>query len=236
MKPLINPLHNKIPPPKFEDYLPIIDAEIAKRRHKWNLTSITWMDYDDVAQIIRIHIYRKWNQYQPTRPLAPWLNSIITNQIRNLIRNHYSNYARPCLKCGAATDNNGCSIYGTQCDNCPLYAYWQKRKQPATQIKIPVSIENHPHEVKSIFDDSSDVSRHVEAVHSKMKEILKPLEWQVYEGLFITGKDEGEVARELGYTSNEKGRDPGYKQIKNIRKAIIVKVKKCLDNGEIDII
>lgn len=224
------------PPPKFEDFLPIINTEIAKRKHKWNLTSIAWMDYDDVSQIIRIHIYKKWNQYQPTRPLAPWLNSIITNQIRNLIRNHHSNYARPCLKCAAAIDNNGCSIYGTQCADCPLYAYWQKRKQPAIHIKIPVSIENHAHEVKNIFDDSVDVLRHADALHNKMREILKPLEWKVYEGLFVHNKEESAVAKELGYITNEHGRDPGYKQIKNIRKSIIIKVKQCLANGDIDII
>jgi hypothetical protein len=229
-------MKNSVQPPKFEDYLPIIDAEIAKRRHKWNLSSITWMDYDDVSQIIRIHIYKKWDQYQASRPLAPWLNSIITNQIRNLIRNHYSNYVRPCLKCAASVDNDKCNIYGTQCSDCPLYAYWQKRKQPATYIKIPVSIENHAHEVKNIFDDSIDVMRHAEAVHSRMKEILKPLEWQVYKGLFVDNKDEAQVAKELGYISNEKGRDPGYKQIKNLRKVIIVKVKKCLSDGDIDII
>lgn len=222
--------------PKFEDYLPVIDTEIAKRRHKWNLTSITWMDYDDVSQIIRLHIYKKWDQYQPTRPIAPWLNSIVTNQIRNLIRNHYSNYARPCLKCAAATDTNTCQIYETQCDSCPLYAYWQKRKEPATHIKIPVSIENHAHEVRSIFDDSIDVLKHVEAIHSKMHEILKPLEWRVYKGLFVDHKEEVEVARDMGYTTTEKGRDPGYKQIKNLRKAIIAKVRKCLADGEIDII
>ena len=223
-------------PPKFEDYLPIIDAEIAKRKHKWNLTSITWMDYDDVSQIIRIHIYKKWGQYQPTRPLAPWLNSIITNQIRNLIRNNYSNYARPCLKCAAANDTSTCSIYGQQCSDCPLYSYWQKRKEPATHIKIPVSIENHAHEVKSIFDDSIDVLRHLDAIHDKMKEILKPLEWTVYQGLFIDNKDESQLAKEMGYISNEPGRDPGYKQIKNLRKSIIVKVKKCLANGDIDLL
>lgn len=229
-------MKSKTPSPSFEDCLSVIDAEIAKRRHKWNLSSITWMDYDDVSQIIRIHIYKKWNQYQAERPLVPWLNSIITNQIRNLIRNHYSNYARPCLKCAAAVDQDRCRIYETQCSDCPLYSYWQKRKQPATQIKIPVSMENHAHEVKSIFDDSTDVSRHVDTVHAKMKEILKPLEWQVYEGLFISHKNEAEVAKELGYISNERGRNPGYKQIKNIRKTIILKVKQCLANGEIDIV
>jgi hypothetical protein len=220
----------------FEESIKIIDEEIAKRKHKWNLTSLTWMDYDDVSQIIRIHIYNKWAQYDESKPLAPWLNIIITNQIRNLIRNHYSNFARPCLKCGAAKDMTGCVIYGTQCVACPLYAHWVKRKMPATQIKIPVSIENHQNEVRSIFDDSTDVSRHADKLHDRMKEILKPTEWRVYEGLFILNLDEDEVAKRLGYSSNEKDRKPRYKQIRNIRKIIMVKVKKCLANGDIDII
>jgi hypothetical protein len=68
-----------------------------------------------------------------------------------------------------------------------------------------------------------------------MKEILKPIEWKVYEGLFILNEDEETVAKKLGYISNEKGRAPGYKQIKNIRKNVITKVKKYLTSGEIDI-
>jgi hypothetical protein len=107
---------------------------------------------------------------------------------------------------------------------------------PATQIKIPVSIENHQNEVRSIFDDSTDVSRHADKLHDRMKEILKPTEWRVYEGLFILNLDEDEVAKRLGYSSNEKDRKPRYKQIRNIRKIIMVKVKKCLANGDIDII
>jgi hypothetical protein len=222
-------------PTDFDDYLKIIDAEIAKRKHKWNLGSITWMDFDDVSQIIRIHIYKKWSQYKPDKPIQPWLNAIISNQIRNLIRNIYSNYARPCLKCDAALDNDGCKIYRTQCEECPLYAHWKKRKQPATHIKMPVSIENHANEVRSISDENSDVMRHAPSLHAKMKEVLKPIEYKVYEGLFILHEDESEVAKKLGYISNEQGRSPGYKQIKNIRKAILIKVRKCFQNGDIDV-
>lgn len=221
--------------PTFEDSLPLIDAEIAKRRHKWNLTSISWMDYDDVSQIIRIHIFRKWHQYQPGRPLAPWLNTIITNQIRNLIRNLYSNFTRPCLKCAAALDGDKCHIYGEQCADCPLFAHWQKRKQPATNIKMPVSMEKHTHEVHAIFDDSIDVSRFADAVHEQMKLVLKPVEWLVYEGLYITHRDEADIAKDLGFVSNETGRNPGYKQMKNIRKTIMAQVRRCLANGDIDI-
>lgn len=221
--------------PDFDSFLPTIDAEIAKRRHKWNLTSLSYMDFDDVSQIIRIHIFKKWDQYNPVKPIQPWLNSIITNQIRNLIRNHYTNFARPCLRCSAALENK-CRIYGEQCADCPLYAKWMKRKQPAQNVRIPVSIENHQHEVRQLVGSGEDVFRNIQALHDKMKEVLKPIELQVYEGLFVHHQEEHQVAKTLGYISNEKGRRPGYKQIKNIRKSIISKVKKCLSSGEVDII
>ena len=220
---------------RFEDFLTIINEEISKRRNKWSLTSLNWMDYDDVSQIIRIHIYRKWHLYDQAKPIHPWLNVIISHQIKNLIRNVYSNFARPCLKCYAASDNNSCKIYGEQCEKCPMYAYWKKSKEPATNIKLPVSIENHTDEVKSIFDNSSNVFGHIEKANIAMKKILKPLEYQVYEGLFILNEDEAVVAKKLGYISNEKGRNPGYKQIKNIRKSIMIKFKKALADGTIDI-
>jgi hypothetical protein len=39
----------------------------------------------------------------------------------------------------------------------------------------------------------------------------------------------------MGYKTTEKNRQPGYKQIKNIKKSILVKVKKELDKNGIDI-
>lgn len=226
---------NEKPNLTFEDYFTIINEEISKRRNKWNLTSLNWLDYDDVSQIIRIHIYKKWAQYDQNKPIQPWLNVIIAHQIKNIIRNLYGNFARPCLKCEAARDTSGCDIYGEQCAKCPMYSNWQKRKEPATNIKIPVSIENHTDEVKNLFDNGSNVFNHIAMANAAMKKLLKPLEYQVYEGLFILHEDESIVAKKLGYISNEKGRNPGYKQIKNIRKSIITKFKKALKDGTIDI-
>ena len=38
--------------PCFEKCINIIDQEIQKRRGKWNLKSLAWMDFDDISQII----------------------------------------------------------------------------------------------------------------------------------------------------------------------------------------
>lgn len=68
-----------------------------------------------------------------------------------------------------------------------------------------------------------------------MKKILKPNEWMVYNYLYIENLDEEEVAKKMGYKTSEKNRQPGYKQIKNIKKNIVIKVKNLLNNDEIDI-
>ena len=34
------------------------DQEIQKRRGKWNLKSLAWMDFDDISQIIKLHIFK----------------------------------------------------------------------------------------------------------------------------------------------------------------------------------
>ena len=70
----------------FESKIREIDFEIQKRKSRWRLTSLSWMDFDDISQILRIHIYKKWHLYDPSKPLAPWLNRIISNQIKNLVR------------------------------------------------------------------------------------------------------------------------------------------------------
>jgi len=221
--------------PTFEDSIKIIDAELLKKKARWTLYSLGWLDFEDVSQQIRTHLWLKWSKLIPGKPIGPWINVIISNQIKNLIRNLYTNYARPCLRCGAARDTDSCDIYKSQCSDCPLFAYWRERKESATQIKIPVSIENHPHEVSQICDDTSDVYRHIDTFHAKMKEVLTPTEWRVYRSLFVMHQDEKIAAKKIGLISNEKGRPSGYKQIKNIKKTILAKAHKLLDDGEIDL-
>lgn len=221
--------------PTFDECIGFINEEINKRKGKWNLTSLHWLDYDDVSQIIRIHIYEKWHLYDPEKPLAPWINRIISNQIKNLIRNNYGNFSRPCLKCEAAEPSDLCKIYKKQCAECPLYAKWEKTKKKAYDVKIPLALDDHIHEIGcSSFEDGMDIEKYAQNLHKEMKQILKPNEWIVYEGLFIKNLEEDEVSNTLGFKSSEKNRKPGYKQIKNLRKKIMEKVKKCLEKGGID--
>ncbi len=69
--------------PRFEDCISVIDTEIIKRRSKWNLTILAWMDFEDVSQILRIHIYKKWEMYDPSKPLGHWINRIIPTKSKS---------------------------------------------------------------------------------------------------------------------------------------------------------
>jgi len=225
-----------MPNPTFEESLVFINNEINKRKNKWTLTILAWIDYEDVAQILRIHIYKKWHLYDPSHSLGPWVNRIISNQIKNLIRNNYGNYCRPCLKCAASDGSEGCSIYSKQCSACPLFHNWEKTKKVAYDTKLPVSLELHQQEVHNRANESIDIEKTADNIHEKMRLALKPVEYKVYKSLYVDHKTEEEAARLVGYKSSEVGRPPGYKQIKNIQKVIIKKVKEYLNNGDIDIV
>ena len=219
---------------KFEDAISVIDRELAKRRPKWTLAAIAWMDFDDVAQIIRLHIFKKWHLYDKSRPFVPWVNRVISSQIKNLIRNVYGNFSRPCLRCAAAEDADGCTIYGKQCSDCPLFKYWEQHKKAAFDTKLALSLENHILEVSNLPDDSLNIERSVRQLHEKMLKCLKPLERKIYKLLFIDGKSDEEAARTVGWLCREKNRAAGYKSLSNVKKVIIAKAKKLLKNDEIE--
>ena len=218
---------------KFEDCIDVIDQEISKRRNKWTLTSIAWMDFDDISQILKIHIYKKWHLYDNSKPLAPWLNRIISNQLKNLIRNNYSNYCKPCLKCAAAEPDSACSIYGNQDDRCPLYKSWLLKKKSAYDVKMALPLEKHREQVNEVEVSPADIELGILKLNKKLKEILKPNEWIVYEGFYMMNKTESEIAETLNFKTTEKNRTPGYKQIKNIQKSILTKARKILEKNDL---
>lgn len=221
----------------FEKYSEIIDTELAKRREKWTLTSIPSIGFEDVEQIIRTHIYLKIHLYDPNKSAFPhWCNAVISNQIRNLIRNNYGNYSRPCKTCILAESDEGCELYGRQCKKCPLFAKWEKYKKNAHDIKLALPIDNHSNEVFNIKGQNIDIEETAKNIHERMKSLLNLHEFKVYTLLFIKNLTEEQVAKTMKYKTNEAGRKAGYRILNAIKKNILVKVKNLLSSGEIDII
>jgi DNA-directed RNA polymerase specialized sigma24 family protein len=226
----------------YEDKKDIIDQELNKRQKKWFLNSLAWIDFDDVKQIIRVHLHNKWHLWDQSRPLAPWLNRIISNQLKNILRNYYGNFAKPCLNCpfnqsGVAEEDSvglcGFTESKTQCNECPLYAKWEKSKKSAYNVKMPTALDNHSHEIKLPNHDLYLVDNAAKRLHAEMKKKLSEKNYQIYEMLFIKNMSDAEVAEKLGYKTTEKNRKAGYKQIKNLKTKLHQQAKKIIATKDI---
>ena len=224
--------------PSYDSCFKIINEELNKRKSKWRLNAIAWMDFDDVCQKIRLHIFNKWEQWDPSRPLRPWLNRIISNQMTNLIRNNYSYFVKPCMQCPHHQGGNLCALHTTQNSECADFSKWEKSKKSAQEIKMPLSIndnifnngeENSPpieiRETNSYFDYDTEI----ESFNKKIKTQLSLIEWKIYNFIYIENKTEYETAKLMGYKTSEKNRSPGYKQIKKIKNKIY-KIAQSLVN------
>lgn len=217
----------------------VINVEIRKRKNKWFLDSVPWIDFDDVEQIIRIHIHQKWDKWDQIRDLKPWINKIITNQFKNILRNYYLNFAKPCTSCpfnSSSIEEDVCSFTksGIQDITCPLYKKWSKSKKNAHDVKIPLRLDGMEFEqITSNSPSEFDLDSSIVRVEKQLRIELSKKYYEVYLMLFVENKSEDDVAMELGYKTTENGRAAGYKQIKNIKKMIKEKVIKIIRDKDI---
>jgi DNA-directed RNA polymerase specialized sigma subunit len=99
---------------------------------------------------------------------------------------------------------------------------------------MALPLENHKEQINEVEVSSADIELGIRKLNQKLKEVLKPNEWVVYEGFYIDNKTEQEIAEILNFKTTEKNRTPGYKQIKNIQKSIITKARKILSKDGLD--
>lgn len=229
---------------RFEDKYDLIQEQLTKRKGQWFLKAINWISWDDVKQIILSHIYNKWHLWDQKRAIEPWLNRIISNQIKNILRNHYSNFVRPCTTCpfniSGSVDNineniNSCSWTksGKQDCSCPLFAKWEKTKKSSFQINTASPLEETVNLQKNKEEGLFDIDNATKKLNRLMKENLSEKHYKIYEMIHIKNIDINKAAQELGYKSNEKGRKAGYKQIKNFEKMFRTLAKKILKENDI---
>lgn len=219
----------------YEHHLTSINSLLEKKRKKWMLKAIAWMDYDDVKQIILIHIHRKWHLYDPKKPIGPWANTLIDNQIRNLLRNNYKNFARPCLQCPHNAGGDECLFTKSniQDESCPLFQKWAQKKRAGYNIKLPVSLENHNHELEPNGKGYSDIEGQTRKINKLLKQRLSERYYTAYIMMCIENKTDEEVAEYMGYKSSEKNRKAGYKQIKNLKEMFKQHVLDILESEDI---
>ena len=219
----------------FEENSEIIYKEIEKRRNRWKLDSIKYMDFDDVKQEIFLHIWEKWHLYDPEKPLLNWVNKVITNRMINQIRDHYGIFVRPCVACDKNQGEDHCSYTssGLQCSECPIFAKWEKKKKSAYEINLAKDLEYHPTEYSYTQDDEIDYKAFLEKNALRIKDRINPTAYKIYVLMFIEGNDEEQTAKKMGFkTGPDPKRLPGYKQIASYKKQIKEIIKEALEEED----
>lgn len=212
----------------FESQIKVIDLAIAQHAKNWTLKARPDIDFDDVAQLIRIHINKKFSQWDQTRNLVPWLHRIIRNQIINILRNVYSGMSRPCLKCSASLDGDMCSLFIKQCSKCPLFAKWEKTKKKKSDVHLPVSLEHHANTMMSMPNVDINFDKAIPLLNQRLKKVLKPTEWQFYDLMYIQNKKESDVVKIMDFKSTEKKASHRYKRMLQIQKSVMDKAREIL--------
>jgi hypothetical protein len=193
--------------PTFEACSTEVISIIARRKSSWAYVSI--MEWNEVSNILLEHIWAKWSLYDPVKAksLEHWANRVITNRLFNLRRDLIGRYSRPCIGGGKASGQHcvynsggtGCSFTASkkQCSECPLYAEWQKTREPQFNIKNNVALEYHAQEVSNIQGDFSDVDGIKKKLDAAMHEELTTWEWHIYKALYIDHLSPTETSEHL---------------------------------------
>ena len=221
----------------FEDKREDLDQLLLKYRPKWQLSALAWLDYDDVCQIIRLHVYNKWHLWDQSRPFKPWASMIISNQIKNLIRNNYTSFAKPCLRCQYNMGGTLCdwTKSGDQDRTCADFEKWKKKKERAYNIKLPLTLDDgvatqNTSSIKDQVDYKLSSGRLHELVMGQLSERHKA----IYAMLYIDHKDETEVAKKFGFKGDStKRKTIRYKQISNLKKKFYRIAIKIMEDNDI---
>jgi RNA polymerase sigma factor (sigma-70 family) len=221
---------------KYEDKSEELDLLLSKYRGKWQLDAISWLDYNDVCQIIRLHIFTKWHLWDQKRPFKPWASTTICNQIKNLVRNHYSNFTKPCLKCPHYQGGDGCALNksGVQDEECALFAKWKKKKERAYNLKLPLPIEDGLSLGESYIEDNIDFDKSKDKLHALIMCKLTPRHSKIYKMLFIDHLSDEEVAKICKFKKDSSKRKTiRYKQIDNLKRKFYEMAQQVLKDEDI---
>lgn len=221
---------------EYEDLIPEIEQILAKYRAKWQLTALTWLDYDDVCQIIRLHVYNKLHLWDQKRAFKPWLSVLVSNQIKNLIRNHYTNFAKPCLQCPHYGGGEDCAMTksGEQDISCGLFHNWRKKKENAYNLKLPLSLDTSIFMSDNLYDENVDYDEKVSKIHVLVLNKLNDRNKVIYTMLFIENASDEEVALKFNFKKDtSKRKTPRYKQINNLKKKFYNIAKDILQGDDL---
>lgn len=222
---------------KFEDKISEIDDLLVRNRSRWQLDSLAHIGYEDICQIIRIHIYKKWDKWDQNKAFKPWCSTVIKNQIINKVRDFYGNFKRPCLDCEHNLGGNLCAFTesGKQETSCPILEKWSKKKIYADGLRSALQIEDYYDYNTCDLQDQLNQEELAEKVHKLMIGYLMGRDLQIYKWLYIKGLSDEVVAEKCGFTIDRsyksQNRNGRFKQLENKKAELLALAKKLIERN-----
>lgn len=220
----------------FKVHYAEILAMVERRRHSWILTSI--VEWQDVSSIVMTRIWKNFGKYDPTQPLDKWVNTVTTNALKNLGRQHLYKHARPCVSASGAygtpcvfnRGGNACSKTPSkiQCAECPLFAKWQAKKEAQFNVSTPLSLENHTDESKNRINDTVDISAAKTVIDAKIMASLDRREARLYRYLYIKNLTPEQAGKKMRFKLQKNSKIPGYLIIRKFEEKVVELAKEII--------
>lgn len=228
---------------KFEDIEPIIDDLLERRRSRWNLNAVKHVDFDDIKQEIKIHIFQKFDMWNQDLPFENWCATIIHNQIINSKRNLWRNHEKPCSNCYFNCGGDYCKFTksGKKDESCPEYKTWLNKRKGAYEIKRASSVESEDGEILHSAPVEIDYDKFLANLDPIIKDHVKegfipPVTYKIFKMAYLENLSDEEIASKMGYKTKERGRSPGYRILTSHKSNIKQIAKEYLEKEEYNFI
>ena len=227
----------------FEDIEPNIEKLLIRYKNKWNLDVIKHYEFEDFKQDVKLHIYLKFSQWKQEEPFDPWCSRVIHNQLINKKRNLFTNHSKPCSDCYFNNGGDSCGFTESkiQCNECCKFKQWSKGKKSAYEIKTASDIDSDFVEVSQVEDLNIDYEKFLNSVRREIinriesiKYKMTPTTLKIFDMTYMQKQEDHEISKKLGYTTNEKNRNPGYRNLSLHRKIIKEIAKELLTIEDYD--
>jgi len=227
----------------FEDVEPNIEKLLNRYKNKWNLDVIKHYEFEDFKQDVKLHIYLKFSKWKQEEPFDPWCSRVIHNQLINKKRNLFTNHNKPCSDCYFNNGGNSCGFTKSkiQDDQCSKFKQWSSGKKNAYEIKTASDIDSYAAELNQIQDSEIDYEKFLNSIRKEIVDRIENNKYKmtvttlkIFDMTYMEKKEDREISKSLGYTTSEKNRNPGYRNLSLHRKIIKEIAKEILKREDYD--
>lgn len=227
----------------FNEHYETLERLINRKRKHFKLAAVPSLSFDDVFQKIALHVYKYIHTYKSKKgKFEPWAATIIENQWKNILRDNYLSFKKPCAGCpyndGDMANPESCSFTpsGKKSPECKDYAKWSYSiKRDRYNVKLPLPIENQTEDLV-YHNPKEKIEAILHDLGPILRKRLRKTDYKFFRLFYLEKKDLNETAKEMGWGMAMKNNRPKYKRsAEQYNKRIIEEARRIVnEEGKID--